>query len=199
MYYIFIQIVKTVIDMLLYYLALFFAIYLLIFFFPWYITFYTEGKLKCYLIMFGFIRVPINLSRMVNNYTTRKTSEDRDVNIMEIIENYKKMISIRPVVRDLFKKSKIKHIYWYSALPMENPLLGISVLPIFTTAQQIMIDTLQDNFKKVSDIDVDTKFNYIDSDIFIYFDCIIKTNLAKIISVSVKYITKIPILLKRTQ
>jgi len=149
--------------------------------------------------MFGFIRVPINLSRLFNSFTTRKTKEEKDFNIMEVLENYKKMLSIRPIYHDLFRISKVKHLYWYSAVPMENPLLGLSLLPIYATAQQIVIDNLHEHFKKVSDIDVDTKFNYIDNDVFIYFDCIIKTNLAKIISVSVKYITKIPLLLKRTK
>lgn len=148
--------------------------------------------------MFGFIRIPINLNRIVNSLTTRKNSEDRDFNIMESIENYKKMLSVRPVFRDLFKKSSIKHLYWYSALPMENPFLGLTLLPLYSVAQSIFVDTMYDNFKKVKDIDVDTKFNYIDNDIFIYFDCIIKTNLAKITIVGVKYITKIPLLLKRT-
>ncbi len=147
--------------------------------------------------MFGFIRVPINLSKIVNYFSTRKKDEDRDFNIMEAIENYKKMLSVRPIYRDLFKKSSIKHLYWYTALPMENPLLGLSLLPIYSVAQTIFVDTMYDNFKRVKDIDVDTKFNYIDNDIFIYFDCIIKTNLAKIIRVGVKYIAKIPLLIKR--
>ncbi len=185
--------------MLIYYIILFISLYVLIFFFPWYITFYTEGRIKCYIIMFGFVRVPIKLRRIFNSFTTRKTKEDKDLDIMEIVENYKKMLSIRPIYHDLFKISTIKHLYWYSAVPMENPLLGLSLLPIYTTAQQIFVDALHDHFKKVRNVDVDTKFNYIDDDVFIYFDCIIKTNLAKIISVSIKYVTKIPLLLKRTQ
>ncbi|QVK17255.1 hypothetical protein KHQ81_10205 [Mycoplasmatota bacterium] len=185
--------------MILNYIFLFISLYILILYFPWYITFYTEGKVKCYLIMFGFIRVPISLQRFIHTATTRKTQEEKDVNIMEIFENYKKMLSIRPIYHDLLERSTIKHLYWYSAVPMENPLLGLSLLPIYTTMQQVFIDYINEHFKKVSDIDVETKFNYIDNDVFIYFDCIIKTNLAKIISVSVKYITKIPLVLKRTQ
>ncbi len=151
--------------------------------------------------MFGFIRVPINVTRIFNAFTMRKTrnDKDKDVNFMEILENYKKMISIRPIYHDLFKKATVKHLYWYSAIPMENPLFGVSLLPIFTTAQQVLIDNLYEHFRKVKDVDVDTKFNYLDDDVFIYFDCIIRINLAKIISVSIKYITKIPLLLKRTE
>ncbi len=179
-----------------YYFILFLTLYILIFFFPWYLTFYTEGKLKCYLIMFGFIRIPVNISHMFSTMAKRKND---DFNIMELIENRKKMLSIRPIYHDLFKRATVKHLYWYSALPMENPLLGLSLLPIYATLQQILIDFLYNHFKKVKDLDVDTKFNYIDDDVFIYFDCIIRINLAKIISVSIKYITKIPLLLKRTE
>lgn len=179
------------------YLFLFISLYILIFFFPWYITFYTENELKCYLIVFGFIRVPINLRRIVKNFSTRNNGEDRDFNIMEIVENYKKMLSAVPIYHDLLKKAKIKHIYWYTAIPMENPLLGLSMLPMYSIAQTYLVDSLYDNFKEVKDIDVDTKYNYLDNQIFIYFDCIIKINLAKIISVSVKYIRKIPLLIKR--
>jgi len=185
--------------MVWYYIGLFLILYILIFFFPWYITFYTEGKLKCYLIMFGFIRVPINISHMFTTFSTRNKDRDRDFNLMEIIENRKKFLSIRPIYHDLLKKATVKHLYWYSALPMENPLLGITLLPIYTTFQQFIIDNVYERFKNVNDVDIDTKFNYIDDDVFIYFDCIIRINLAKIISVSIKYITKIPLLLKRTE
>lgn len=185
--------------MIWYYIGLFLILYILIFFFPWYITFYTEGKLKCYLIMFGFIRVPINISHLFTNYTTRKKDEEKKFSLLEIIENRKKYLSIRPIFKDLQKKATIKHLYWYSALPMENPLLGLSLLPIYTTFQQFILNNIYESFKKVNDVDVDTLFNYIDDDVFIYFDCIIKINLAKIISVSVKYITKIPLLLKRSE
>lgn len=188
-----------VVCMLLYYIILSLVLYILIFFFPWYLTFYTEGKLKCYLIMFGFVRVPINIYRMFNGFTTRKNKAKKEFNIMEVVENYKKYLSIRPIYQDLFKKSTIKHLYWYSAVPMENPLLGLSLFPIYTTVQQVIISNVYEQFKKVNDVDVDTKFNYLSDEVFIYFDCIIRINLAKIISVSVKYITKIPLLLKRAE
>lgn len=179
-----------------YILGLFLLLYILIFFFPWYLTFYTEGKFKCYLIMFGFIRVPINIAHMFSTFSKRKNDS---FSLMEIIENRKKMLSIRPIYHDLLRRATIKHLYWYSAIPMENPLLGISLLPMYTIFQQFIIDNIYTHFKKVKDVDVDTKYNYINDDVFIYFDCIIRINLAKIISVSIKYITKFPLLLKRTE
>ncbi|GEM_PF-1154388 len=182
-----------------YYGILFICLYILIFFFPWYIIIYTDQKLKCYLVMFGFVRVPISLSRILSNFVSRKTDEDkREIHVMEIIENYKKYLSVRPIYQDLFKKATIKHLYWYTALPMDNPVLGLSFLPLVTIIQQYILGSLHNQFKKVNDVDIDTKYNFIDDQIFIYFDCIIRLNLAKIISVSIKYIRKIPVLLKRS-
>ncbi|NLG81771.1 MAG: hypothetical protein GX490_04495 [Bacilli bacterium] len=182
-----------------YYGILFVCLYILIFFFPWYIILYTDGKLKCYLVMFGFIRVPISLSRIFSNFVSRKTDEDeRKVHFMEIVENYKKYLSLRPIYQDLFRKATIQHLYWYTALPMDNPVLGLSFLPIVTTIQQYLLGSIYNQFKNVKDVDVDTKYNYMDDQIFIYFDCIIRLNLAKIISVSIKYIHKVPVLLKRS-
>jgi hypothetical protein len=148
--------------------------------------------------MFGFIRIPVNIHRIFFMITTRSADETREFNLAEFIENLKKFRSTASIYNNLAHKAIIKHFYWYTSIPLGTPL-GLSLLPIYAILQGYVQDILYDNFKKVYDVDIDTKYNCINDDTFIYLDCIIKINLAKIISVSVKYIKKMPLLIKRTK
>lgn len=169
----------------------------LLLFYPIYYNFYTEDTIKCQVIIYGFIRINLNINQFAKYFANRDKKNDNDeFSVIEIVENYKKYLSTKPFIIDFLKSSTIKHFYWYTALPIEN-VIGLSLLPIYSIAQGIVSEIILENFKKVEDVDIDTKYNYVDNNIFIYLDCIIKTNLGKIIIVSFKYIRKIPLMLKR--
>lgn len=164
---------------------------------------YTEEGLKARVILYGFIHIPLNIRKAVLKFMARKDrapedEESDDFNATEIVENFKKLVSTRPFVNSLLAKMTVEEFIWYSAIPMENPLLGLSLLPIYTTAQTLAIDYVYTHFGHVKDYDIDTKYNYLNEDILIYFTSIIRINLLKILIVGVKYIRKWPLLIKRS-
>jgi hypothetical protein len=183
------------------------SIIILIFLYPIRVHIYSEEGIKAYVNIFGFINIRVNYFKLLKKVVTRKGQRSKeepanevieeDFNIIETIENIKKLISARPLMNDLLAKSNVNELNWYSAIPMDNPLMGLSMLPIYTTAQTIVIDYVYDHFNKVKDYDIDTKYNYLTDDVLIYFNCIISLNLLKIMMVSFKYIRKWPLLLKR--
>ena len=150
----------------------------LILYYPWYITFYTDNGLKCDVLVYGFMRFPIDLSKRLNE-------------ISEIIEKIKKVKSAGASNDDIWEKATMVHLFWYMAVPMDMPVMGLALLPIFATVQTVILDNILAPFKKVRNVDTGTLYNYIDNDIYIYFDCIIRINLVKIISVSIKSLLKI--------
>lgn len=107
------------------------------------------------------------------------------MDIDSLTEGLRKLLSTRPFVEQLFARSLVEEFNWYSAIPMENPVLGLSLLPIYTSAQTLVIDYVYTYFKKVKDYDIDTKYNYLTDDILIYFNGIIRFNLLKILIVTV--------------
>lgn len=170
--------------------------------YPLQIHFYTSGVLRGHVTILGFIKIRFNLVKMFKKFFVRgvhsKKSEAPHFNPIEIVENFKKMVSARPFLADIQAKTTVTELSWYSAIPMDNPVLGLSLLPIYTTAQTLLLDYLYLNFASVRDYDLDTKYNYLTEDVFIYFHCILSINLLNILLTCLKYIRKLPLLIKRT-
>lgn len=179
------------------------SIFLLILVYPIRVNLYTEDGIKSKIQIFGFINITLDLKKIVKQFYKRKDLPEAenppdDFNIMEIIENYKKIISMQPFYHDMLRRTTVDRFYWYTSVPMDDEIAGLAILPIYTTAQTVVVDYLYTHFRKVRDYDLDTKYNFLTDDIFMYLDSIISINLLRIIIVGSKYINKLPLILKRT-
>ncbi|ERJ10983.1 hypothetical protein [Haloplasma contractile] len=177
------------------YVFLVVALTLLIFLYPIRTNIFSEDGIKMRVTIFGFITIPISIQKFVDKFATTHISDQ--VKFSELIENLKKVRNANEMFDELSTKAKITRLHWYSAVPMENPVLGIYFFGAFNAFQSIILSFLSVHFKKIRNIDIDTKINNVDEDIKIYLDCIIETNFVKIITVAVKYYKHIPILIKR--
>ena len=171
---------------------------LLLLLYPIRVHLYTDEEFHVDVILYNFFRKRLNVRKMLQRFWTppqpnkKKKMEKEMENVQNmfsdidnITEGFRKLLSTRPFMEQLFSRSTVEEFNWYSAIPMENPVLGLSLLPIYTTAQTLIIDYVYTYFKRVKDYDIDTKYNYLTEDILIYFNGIIQFNLLKIVIVSV--------------
>lgn len=171
---------------------------LLLLLYPIRVHLYTDEEFHVDVILYNFFRKRLNVRKMLQRFWTppqpnkKKKMEQEMENVQNmfsdidnITEGFRKLLSTRPFMEQLFSRSTVEEFNWYSAIPMENPVLGLSLLPIYTTAQTLIIDYVYTYFKRVKDYDIDTKYNYLTEDILIYFNGIIQFNLLKIVIVSV--------------
>ncbi|HEY8436398.1 MAG TPA: hypothetical protein VIK63_05065 [Haloplasmataceae bacterium] len=167
---------------------------LILLLYPIRIHMYTDERFHIDVVLYGFIRKRLNVRKMLSRFWTPNHPNQQDdlqgrnnfpMDIDSLTEGLRKLLSTRPFVEQLFARSLVEEFNWYSAIPMENPVLGLSLLPIYTSAQTLVIDYVYTYFKKVKDYDIDTKYNYLTDDILIYFNGIIRFNLLKILIVTV--------------
>lgn len=171
---------------------------LLLLLYPIRVHLYTDEEFHVDVILYNFFRKRLNVRKMLQRFWTppqpnkKKKVEQEMENVQNmfsdidnITEGFRKLLSTRPFMEQLFSRSTVEEFNWYSAIPMENPVLGLSLLPIYTTAQTLIIDYVYTYFKRVKDYDIDTKYNYLTEDLLIYFNGIIQFNLLKIVIVSV--------------
>lgn len=159
---------------------------------------YTEERFRVDVIIYGVFRKRLNVRKMLarlwgtSTDTKKREKKEREnpsqdfFDIDNVTEAFRKLLSTGPFIQKLAARSTVEEFNWYSAIPMENPVLGLSLLPIYTTAQTLVIDYMYTYFRRIKDYDIDTKYNYLTEDILIYFNSIIRFNLLKILIVGIK-------------
>lgn len=179
--------------------------------YPIRIHLYTEEQFRVDVVIYSVFRKRLNvrkmLGRLLGPKPKKKNSQEQDdsqlmpdfFDIDNVTEGFRKLLSTRPFIEKLAARSTVEEFNWYSAIPMDNPVLGLSLLPIYTTVQTLIIDYIYTYFRQVKDYDIDTKYNYLTEDILIYFNSIIRFNLLKILIVGIKIIRKSPKLIFKRQ